>query len=90
LKSKLRERESSVADSTQQAQALKHDLEVARSEQHRLEDEIVILQEELEALQGRVKDHEKSKVDSQILAESEVIPTKCTSNHSATATSRRK
>jgi predicted nucleic acid-binding Zn-ribbon protein len=81
LKSKLRERESSVADSIQETQALKHDLEVARSEQHRLEDEIAILQEEFESLQGRVKDHEKSRIDSQILAESEVTPTKRPSNH---------
>jgi len=60
----------------QEAQALKHELDVARSEQHRLEDEIAILQEEIEALHGRVKDHEKSRVDSQVLAESEVVPTK--------------
>src|SRR5579862_9828004 len=90
LKTQLREREISAAESIRETEALKHDLEDARSGQHRLEDEIAILQHEIEQLNYQIRENEKSRVESQILAESEVTYTQSTANDSARTTLGRK
>lgn len=90
MKTQLREREITAAESISEILTLKRDLEDARSEQHRLDDEVSILQNEIERLKDQIRDNDKSRFESQMLAEGEVAPSANTiNNKSATAPVRR-
>ena len=73
LRNEARETEYALAESKRESQILKQDLEDARLEQHRLEDELELLREEIERTNNQIRENQKSKMESQKLAENEVL-----------------
>jgi chromosome segregation ATPase len=62
-----------LAESKRESQILRQDLEDARLEQHRLEDELELRREEIERMNSQIRENQKSKMESQKLAENEVL-----------------
>jgi hypothetical protein len=63
-----------IDESRKESISLRNDLEESRSEQHRLEDELEIRKEEIEHLNLQIRDSQKSRLESERLAENEVRP----------------
>jgi chromosome segregation ATPase len=82
LRAEVQETESALAESIQEVQILRQDLEDAKVEQHRLEDELELQREELETMHNQIRESHKSKSELRKLAESEVF---CSHRHAANA-----
>jgi predicted nucleic acid-binding Zn-ribbon protein len=61
-----------LEEARKESMSLRQDLEDARLEQHRLEDQLELRQEEIEQLNAQIRESQKSKLDAEKLAESEV------------------
>jgi hypothetical protein len=72
LKNLTEEYEIAVADSKREAQSLRKDLEEARAEQHRLEDELELQQHEVNRMNQQMREIQRSIIESQKLAQNEV------------------
>ena len=72
LSAQVHESEAALEEARKESISLRQDLEDARLEQHRLEDQLGLRQEEIERLMARIRESQKSKLDAQKLAESEV------------------
>jgi len=73
LKNEAQENEDALAESKRESQILRRDLEDARLEQHRLEDELELRREEIERMNNQIRENQKLKMESQKLAENEVL-----------------
>ena len=73
LKNDARENQDALAESKRELQILRQDLDDARLEQHRLEDELELRREEIESINKQIRENQKSKIESQKLAENEVL-----------------
>lgn len=73
LRNAARENEDALAESKRESQILRQDLEDARLEQHRLEDELELRREEIERMDNQIRENQKLKIESQKLAEIEVL-----------------
>jgi predicted nucleic acid-binding Zn-ribbon protein len=72
LTAQAHENESALEEARKQSISLRQDLEDARLEQHRLEDQLELRQEEIEQLNAQIRESQKSKLGAEKLAESEV------------------
>jgi hypothetical protein len=77
LRAEVQETDAALADSIQEVQILRQDLEDARVEQHRLEDELQLRREELETMHNQIRESYRSKLELQKLAEGEVLCSHC-------------
>ena len=77
LKNEALESEVALAESKRDSQILREDLDDARLEQHRLEDELELKREEIESISNQLREQQKSNLESQKLAESEVLSRIC-------------
>jgi hypothetical protein len=73
LRNAARENEDALAETKRESQILRQDLEDARLEQHRLEDELELRREEIERMDNQIRENQKLKIESQKLAEIEVL-----------------
>ena len=72
LTGQAHENEVALEEARKESISLRQDLEDARLEQHRLEDQLELRQEEIEQLNAQIRESQKSKLDAEKLAESEV------------------
>jgi predicted nucleic acid-binding Zn-ribbon protein len=72
LTAQAHENEIASEEARKELISLRQDLEDARLEQHRLEDQLELRQEEIEQLNAQIRESQKSKLDAEKLAESEV------------------
>jgi predicted nucleic acid-binding Zn-ribbon protein len=72
LTAQAHENEVTFEEARKESISLRQDLEDARLEQHRLEDQLELRQEEIEQLNAQIRESQKSKLDAEKLAESEV------------------
>lgn len=77
LKNEARENQDALSESKRELQILRQDLDDARLEQHRLEDELELRREEIESMNKQIRENQKSKIESQKLAENEVLRVLC-------------
>lgn len=73
LRNAARENEDALAERKRESQILRQDLEDARLEQHRLEDELELRREEVERMDNQIRENQKLKIESQKLTEIEVL-----------------
>ena len=73
LRNETREYEVALAESKRESQVLRQDVEDARLEQHRLEDELELRREEIERMNSQIRENQKMKMENQKLAENEVL-----------------
>ena len=74
LKDEVESREVALEEARSVSQILKRDLEDARLEQTRLEEELELRKEEIEQINNQFRELQKANLDSQKLAENEVGP----------------
>lgn len=77
MRTEVQETDAALAESIREVQILRQDLEDARVEQHRLEDELELRREELEMMHNQVRESHKSKLELQKLVEGEVLCSHC-------------
>ena len=73
LRHQVEEYEVALAESRRESQSLRRDLEEAKLEQNRLEDELELRSQEIERMGVQIQESEKSRLESQKLAENEVF-----------------
>jgi len=73
LTTQAQENEVAMEEARKESISLRQDLDDARLELHRLEDQLELRQEEIECLSAQIRESQKSKLDVEKLAESEVL-----------------
>ena len=73
LTAQTHEKEVTLEEARKESISLRQDLDDARLELHRLEDQLELRQEEIEQLSAQIRESQKSKLDVEKLAESEVL-----------------
>lgn len=73
LTAQTQENEVTMEEARKESISLRQDLDDARLELHRLEDQLELRQEEIERLSAQIQESQKSKLDAEKLAESEVL-----------------
>lgn len=73
LTAQTQENEVTMEEARKESISLRQDLDDARLELHRLEDQLELRQEEIEKLNAQIRESQKSKLDAEKLAESEVL-----------------
>lgn len=73
LTAQTQENEVTLEEARKESISLRQDLDDARLELHRLEDQLELRQEEIEKLNAQIRESQKSKLDAEKLAESEVL-----------------